>query len=114
RPEVVSEHGEPIDPEELASREKRVGETLECPYCQEPFTKIELEETPFMEWDLGFVYVCMNDRCSYYVTSFEEMAAQGNMGYSCRLLYDPVRDRLQPTADVKGPVDVQSRLAPRG
>ena len=114
RPEVHSEAGAPIDPDELARRKERVGETLECPYCQEPLEKIELEQTPFSQWDFEHAFICVNNRCPYYVSSFEEMAAQGNMGFTCRLMYDPVRKICRPTPDINGPVDLTGRLSPRG
>jgi SAM-dependent methyltransferase len=114
RPEIPSELGDPIDADELARRKEQVGKTLECPYCQEPFHKLDLEQSPFLEWDLEFVYICLNNRCSYYVTSWEEMRAQGNIGFSCRLLYDPVRDRCRPTPDVNGHANLAGRLSPRG
>ncbi len=114
RPEIPSELGDPVDPDELARRKQQLSKTLACPYCQEPFTKLDLEQSPFLEWDLDFVYVCLNNRCSYYVTSWDEMRAQGNIGFSCRLLYDPVRDRCHPTPDVGGQTDLKGRLSPRG
>jgi len=114
RPTIPSEAGDPIDPEELARRKERVRETLECPYCQQRLERIDLEQTPFFEWDFDHAYVCLNNRCSYYVSSFEDMAAQGNMGFSCRLMYDPIRDMCRPTADITGPIDPKGRVTPRG
>ena len=100
--------------EEVEHRKARIRETLRCPYCQENMTRWEVPDTPFCEWDVEFVYVCFNNQCSYFLEGFEVMAAQGNTGFSYRLVYDPDRNSFKPAA-LPNPLTVRkSMLMPRG
>jgi len=79
----------------IEDAKRRVGETLRCPYCDEPLLKWEVPDTPFTEWPNEFMYVCFNDACSYFVKGWEIMAFQGNPG-SYRFSYDTLRNTWRP------------------
>ena len=49
------------------------------------------------EWPNDYMYVCFNNDCPYLISGWDTMAAQGNPGFSYRLMYDPALDRCMPT-----------------
>jgi SAM-dependent methyltransferase len=99
---------------ELEQRKARVSQTLRCPYCETPMQRWDLPDTPFCWDDTEYVYVCFNDECSYFLEGFETMMAQGNPGFSYRLIFNPQRNSFHP-ATVPNPATVrQSTLSPRG
>jgi len=83
------------DKDEIERKKKEVKSTLCCPYCGEGLKKWQVPQTVFTEWPNDFMYVCMNDECSYFVRGW---AAMSTMGHSCsyRLMYDPLGDSCQP------------------
>jgi hypothetical protein len=87
-----------VDPAEVERRKQRVGQTLRCPYCDEPLQKWEVSQTPFTQWDTEYMYVCFNDACPYMVEGWEVMRRQGNPGFSYRLVYNPDRNDFLPAA----------------
>jgi SAM-dependent methyltransferase len=109
-----SEYGEPIDPAVLAERKRTVGQTLCCPYCEQPLTRWEIEPTPFMEWPSEFVWVCLHNRCSYLARGWDAMDEQGNRGFSYRLMYNPDMDACMatPVAGLRAMIETEG--LPRG
>jgi len=97
RPEIPPEPDPGPPPEVVAERKAHVRETLRCPYCEGPLTKFEIEVSPFCEWPNEYMYVCYDNDCPYLISGWDVMAAQGNPGFSYRLMYDPTRDRCMPT-----------------
>jgi SAM-dependent methyltransferase len=97
RPEVPPEPDPGPPPEVVKERKVRVRETLRCPYCEERLEKFEIAASPFCEWPNEYMYVCFNNDCPYLISGWDVMAAQGNPGFSYRLMYDPTRDRCMPT-----------------
>jgi hypothetical protein len=114
RPKVTSEFGVSIDPEELAARKAEVHRTLECPYCQEKLQKFDIAQSPFLEWDNEFVYVCFNNGCPYYASGWDVMSRQGNWGFSYRLMYDPLRNRCLPVPTANAFAQITNAVSPRG
>ncbi len=92
RPAIEPEPVPGPSAELVAERKTALRRTLRCPYCEEPFARLEVPATPFNEWPGEVVYACLNDRCPYLVAGWAVMSAQGTPGFSYRLLYDPDRD----------------------
>jgi SAM-dependent methyltransferase len=114
RPRIPEEPVAAPDPEELRRREAEVKHTLRCPYCDEPLQRWEVPQSPFTEWPNEFVYVCFNNDCPYFVGGWSVMNAQGNPGFSYRLMYDPDRNLCLPVP-VPGPRAAQAqRIAAPG
>lgn len=97
RPRPASIRGVPLDREAIEARKRAVGQTLRCPYCEQPLTPWPVPQTPFTEWSCEEMYVCLDNRCPYYCGGWSEMDRQGNRGYSYRLMYNPDLDRCLPT-----------------
>ena len=97
RPEVPPEPDPCPPPEVVEERKARVRETLCCPYCEGRLEKFEIEVSPFCEWPNEYMYVCFDNDCPYLIGGWDVMAAQGNPGFSYRLMYDPTIDRCMPT-----------------
>jgi SAM-dependent methyltransferase len=114
RPNPASELGVDIDEQELQHRKQLVGESLCCPYCEQPLEKMDVPQSPFLEWDNEYVYVCFNNQCPYLCSGWEVMRSQGNLGFSYRLMYDPLRNRCLPvpTANIYG--QMANFISPRG
>lgn len=83
------------DPKALAAQ---VAQTLSCPYCGSRLSKWEVPQTPFTQWDVDHMWVCMNDQCPYCQGGFQEMGAQGNVGCTYRLALNPSSGGLMPLA----------------
>ncbi|UCG88485.1 MAG: methyltransferase domain-containing protein, partial [Gemmatimonadota bacterium] len=75
-------------PEEVAERKRLVGSTLRCPHCDAKLRRLPVPDTPFTEWPSDVVYVCMNDRCRYFLLGWSTMADQGGSG-SYRFMFEP-------------------------
>jgi hypothetical protein len=114
RPEPASELGEPIDMALVAERKAKVKERLRCPYCDQPLSRFDVALSPFLEWDNEYVYVCFNNRCPYLCSGWDVMAAQGNLGFSYRLMYDPLRDLCQPAPIANPYAKAANVVSPRG
>ena len=74
--------------EQIEQRRRQVKDTLRCPYCDTDLNRLPVPVTPFTEWPSEFVYVCMNDQCSYFLMGWSTMAARGGAG-SYRFMYEP-------------------------
>lgn len=81
---------------ELAARRARTRETLRCPYCEARMRKWEVPLSPFSDWDVEFLYVCMNDECPYVQRGWSAMARQGVANSTYRPAYDKQRDSFMP------------------
>ncbi|MBN1656083.1 MAG: methyltransferase domain-containing protein [Deltaproteobacteria bacterium] len=114
RPALRAEEISPVDRELVEKRKREVGRTLRCPYCEQPLQKWELAHTPFSEWDMDHVYVCFNDLCPYMQEGWDVMRSQGAAGFTYRLMYDPERNRFQPTPLPSAQALKQYRVLPRG
>lgn len=114
RPELKSEDGLQISKEILERRKREIGQTLRCPYCEEPLTRFEVEPSPFLEWDNEFFYVCFNNQCPYMRGGWSTMSRQGNHGFTYRLMYDPTRDLCRPTPVASPYAQSKNVIAPRG
>jgi hypothetical protein len=88
-------HGEPPSKEEVAQRKRDVKNTFCCPYCGEKLKKWQVPQTVFTEWPNEFMYICLNDECSYFTQGWDAMAAMGRH-CSFRLMYDPITDSCNP------------------
>jgi SAM-dependent methyltransferase len=97
RPEIPPEPDAGPPPEVVRERKTRVRETLCCPYCEGRLEKFEIAVSPFCEWPNDYMYVCFNNDCPYLISGWDAMAAQGNPGFSYRLMYNPALDRCMPT-----------------
>ncbi len=96
RPRFVAEYGDRPDPEELKRRMERVKDTHECPYCLEKMAKWDIGQNDFTTYDHPYMYVCVNDACSYLVRGYDQMFRQGALGLSYRAMYNPKNDRVTP------------------
>jgi SAM-dependent methyltransferase len=76
----------------------QVAQTLACPYCGSRLSKWEVPQTPFTQWDVEHMWVCMNDQCPYCQGGFQEMGSQGNAGCTYRLAFNPAGQGLMPLA----------------
>lgn len=103
-----------ISREEIERRKSRVAETLRCPYCNERMGKWEVPDTPFIQWDNEYVYVCFNNACPYMVEGWDVMREQGNPGFTYRLMYDPDRNSFKPVPDISLRALRDTVIAPRG
>jgi SAM-dependent methyltransferase len=80
------------DADRVAERRRAIAETRACPYCSSKLSKWAVPQTPFTEYDTEFMYVCFEDSCPFLVGGWDAMSRQGNLGFSCRFMYDPDRD----------------------
>jgi hypothetical protein len=80
------------DADRVAERRRGIAETRACPYCSSKLSKWAVPQTPFTEYDTEFMYVCFDDSCPFLVGGWDAMSRQGNLGFSCRFMYDPDRD----------------------
>jgi SAM-dependent methyltransferase len=114
RPQLESENGLEVPKEILEQRKREVGETLRCPYCEDDLKRFEVAESPFLEWDNEYFYVCFNDQCPYMRGGWGTMSRQGNHGFTYRLMYDPKRDRCRPTPLASPFAQRKNAITPRG
>ena len=77
-----------VDPEVLRQRKENVAHTLECPHCQQPLSRWQVPQTPFVEWSSVYQFICFNDDCPHYVGGWNTFANQRIPG-SYRFMYDP-------------------------
>lgn len=103
-----------VSRDEIEKRKSRVAETLLCPYCNERMKKWEVPDTPFIQWDNEYVYVCFNDACPYMVEGWNVMREQGNPGFTYRLMYDPDRNSFKAVPDISLRALGNTLIAPRG
>jgi hypothetical protein len=63
-----------------------------CPYCKKVTSKWETPLEGVGEgsgWDTEFIYVCLNDECSFYVESRERMLKYYQRAITYRYMYNP-------------------------
>jgi hypothetical protein len=63
-------------------------------------TRWKVPDSPFVEWDADYVYVCFNRDCPYTVRSWDVMQRQGNVGMAYRQLYHRERDCFYTVPDL--------------
>ncbi|OGQ80200.1 MAG: hypothetical protein A2289_13265 [Deltaproteobacteria bacterium RIFOXYA12_FULL_58_15] len=114
RQEVSPEPMDGPSAEELARRKAKVGETLQCPYCEEHLSKWELPPSPFNEWPNDYMYICFNNDCPYLISGWQVMNTQGNPGFSYRLMYDPTQNRCMPVPLPSRRAEKKLVVVPRG
>ncbi|MFO8175915.1 MAG: class I SAM-dependent methyltransferase [Longimicrobiales bacterium] len=81
---------EAADPDMVAARKRRVGETLACPHCRESLSKWEVPDDPIIDWPNEYMYLCFNDACPFVVRGWRFMWEQGIEGHSYRYLFNPL------------------------
>ncbi len=84
-------------PELVTERKAQVRETLCCPYCEQKFTRYDMPNEPWVEWDTEYMYICFNDACPYVIRGAEAMRKQGLLNKSHRLMWEPKRGGFYPT-----------------
>lgn len=77
-----------LDPAEFRNRKRVIADTLQCPHCEQPLSRWQVPQTPFVEWSSTFQFICFNDDCPYYVRGWKTFENQGIPG-SYRFMYDP-------------------------
>jgi len=80
--------GAEVDPEALRDRRRMVARTLLCPHCEQPLSRWQVPQTPFVEWSSTYQFICFNDACPYYMGGWKTFENQGIPG-SYRFMYDP-------------------------
>lgn len=80
--------GQIVDSNVLRERKRTIQRTLQCPHCEQPLSKWQVPQTPFIEWSSTHQFICFNDECPYYVRGWETFSKQGIPG-SYRFMYDP-------------------------
>jgi len=114
RPEISPEPDPGPPPEIVNERKKKVRETLCCPYCEQPLSKFEVPLSPFCEWSSEYMYICFNNDCPYLIRGWDVMAAQGNPGFSYRLMYNPDLNRCMPVPLPSTRAERTTLVVPRG
>jgi len=93
RPTVSAYYGETLSDEELNRRKAAVKTTLCCPHCGEKTKKWDVSRNPYeSSWDNGFLYVCFNDTCPYFVRGWDFMYWQCSRTLSYRFVFDPAEE----------------------
>jgi SAM-dependent methyltransferase len=95
--------------EQVRRRSALVGQSLRCPYCEQPLRRWAVPQTPFTEWESEHMYICFNDSCAFFVRGWSVMAGQGNLSFSYRLMYNPDRDALS-SIPVQGPDQLRENI----
>ncbi|MGD9157757.1 MAG: methyltransferase domain-containing protein [Desulfobacteraceae bacterium] len=81
---------------ELEMKKKEIKDTLCCPHCGDKLQKWLVPDNPFVcSWDNEFMYICFNDKCSYYTGGLDFFRREGNSG-AYRLMYNPEKDTCNP------------------
>jgi SAM-dependent methyltransferase len=78
-----------VDWAAVKERKATVGETMECPYCEEALAKWEVPDDPCIDWPNDYLYICFNDSCPFVVRGWRHMWNQGILGVSYRYLFNP-------------------------
>jgi SAM-dependent methyltransferase len=95
-----------VDWDAVQLRKQRVGETMECPYCQTKLSKWEVPDDPCIDWPNDFLYLCFNDFCPFLVRGWRHMWNQGILGVSYRYLFNPLRGS-STTVPVRSLIDLR-------
>jgi len=78
-----------LDYDAVQSLKRTVGDSMRCPYCQEPLTHWKVPDDPCIDWPNEYLYLCFNDSCPFLVRGWRHMWNQGVVGTSYRYLFDP-------------------------
>jgi hypothetical protein len=90
RPDIQLTRARPVSPtEELRAREAAVPNTHACPHCGQTMSRWRVPPSPFAEWHTDHLFICFNDECPYLLRGWDVMTAQGNVGFSYRMMYNP-------------------------
>ncbi len=87
-------------------RKKKVGETMECPHCQQVLSKWEVPDDPCIDWPNDFLYLCFNDFCPFVVRGWRFMWNQAILGTSYRYLFNPIKG-TSTTVPIRGLTDLR-------
>ncbi|MBT8398638.1 MAG: class I SAM-dependent methyltransferase [Gemmatimonadetes bacterium] len=90
----------------VQARKEHVGETMECPHCQQRLSKWEVPDDPCIDWPNDFLYLCFNDFCPFVVRGWRYMWNQGILGTSYRYLYNPLKG-TSTTVPIRGLADLR-------
>jgi SAM-dependent methyltransferase len=90
----------------IQARKERVGETMECPHCQQRLSKWEVPDDPCIDWPNDFLYLCFNDFCPFVVRGWRHMWNQGILGTSYRYLFNPLTG-TSTTVPIRGLTDLR-------
>jgi SAM-dependent methyltransferase len=90
----------------VQARKERVGETLECPHCQQKLSKWEVPDDPCIDWPNDYLYLCFNDFCPFVVRGWRHMWNQGILGTSYRYLFNPLKG-TSTTVPIRGLTDLR-------
>ena len=97
RPSPRSTQEELLNKNELEIKKREIKRTLRCPYCGSRMKKWAVPDNPFeATWDNEFLYICFNDRCSYYVRGWDHIYRSTNRMASYRFMYNPDKDTSAP------------------
>jgi SAM-dependent methyltransferase len=95
-----------LDSATIQKRKERVGETMECPYCQQRLSKWEVPDDPCIDWPNDYLYLCFNDFCPFLVRGWRHMWNQGILGTSYRYLFNPLKG-TSTTVPIRGLTDLR-------
>lgn len=90
----------------VKDRKTRVGETMECPYCQQKLSKWEVPDDPCIDWPNDYLFLCFNDFCPFVVRGWRHMWNQGIVGTSYRYLFNPLKG-TSTTVPIRGLTDLR-------
>jgi SAM-dependent methyltransferase len=102
--------GRRVDSKVLRERERTVPSTLQCPHCEQPLSKWQVPQTPFIEWSSTHQFICFNDDCPHYVRGWDTFANQGIPG-SYRFMYDPDSNGCH-SVPVLTPIALRASIVP--
>ncbi len=90
----------------VQTRKAAVGETMECPHCQQRLSKWEVPDDPCIDWPNDYLYLCFNDFCPFVVRGWRHMWNQGIVGTSYRYLFNPLKGS-STTVPIRGLTDLR-------
>jgi SAM-dependent methyltransferase len=91
---------------DVQERKSKVGDTLECPHCQQKLSKWEVPDDPCIDWPNDYLYLCFNDFCPFVVRGWRYMWNQGIVGTSYRYLFNPLKG-TSTTVPIRGLTDLR-------
>jgi len=95
-----------LDWSAVEARRGNVGETMECPHCQQRLSKWEVPDDPCIDWPNDYLYLCFNDFCPFVVRGWRHMWNQGIVGTSYRYLFNPLKG-TSTTVPIRGLTDLR-------
>jgi SAM-dependent methyltransferase len=90
----------------VQARKGTVGNTMECPHCQQKLSKWEVPDDPCIDWPNDYLYLCFNDFCPFVVRGWRFMWNQGILGTSYRYLFNPLKG-TSTTVPIRGLTDLR-------